>query len=162
MSRPVVVGVSTLLLGRKGGPRGSPFSFFVFSFCTLSKSLKFQGPPTGSKNQCFPTADERSGPTNIMTIGLCPTSPRITLSLTQMSLSLRLRLSDPVDRMTGCHGFLLCPVLRCATHAPCPPAPAAAAECPFCRARKMGNGAQGMHCGHQKPVGFRSRHYRTH
>ena len=88
----IVVGVSTLLLGRKGGPRGSPFSFFrFFSFCTLSKSLKFQGPPTGSKNQCFPTADGRSGPTNTMTIGLCPTSPRITLSLTQMSLSLRLR-----------------------------------------------------------------------
>ena len=31
----------------------------------------------GSKNQCFPTADGRAGPTNIMTIGLCPTSPRM-------------------------------------------------------------------------------------
>ena len=62
----------------EGGPRGGPhFRFSFFSFCTLSKSLKSQGPPTGSKNQCFPTADGRSGPTNIMTIGLCPTSPRM-------------------------------------------------------------------------------------
>ena len=49
----VVVGVSTLLLGRKGGPRESPFPFFVFPFCTLSKSLKSQGPPTGSKKSMF-------------------------------------------------------------------------------------------------------------
>ena len=58
----------------EGGPEGGPhFHFSFFSFCTLSKSLKFQGPPTGSKNGCFPTAAGRAGPTNVMTIGLCPT-----------------------------------------------------------------------------------------
>ena len=75
-----MVEVSTLLLGRKGGPEGVPIFVFRFFILYFVEITKIPG-PSYRVQKINVSADGRAGPINIMTIGLCSISLRMSVPI---------------------------------------------------------------------------------